>query len=278
MIDTDMGDMMNRHASEVTQEQIDKAHLVALEIMDSIEKVCTKHNITWWVESGTLLGAVRHNGFIPWDDDCDIAMMRDDYEKFLQVAPKEIGEGFYVQIPGVDKYYPKKLVKVRKLGTKLVDEDESFDEKYNQGIFVDVFCWDCYYGWEKKLIDIFEIVPAWRNKRHLYPKGSIKRTLHSVATAIPYAVHRILEKAYVSARLLWRRNKSLPYIRYEAEGDWGYFCKQDDVLPVKHDIEFEGRYYPVPNNSHNVLTGLFGNYMELPPEDARHGHAQYIEC
>lgn len=269
---------MNNKKTYVSQEQIDKAHAVAIDIMDEIARVCEKHNITWWIESGTLLGAVRHKGFIPWDDDCDIGMMRGDYEKFLQVAPDEIGEGFYVQIPGIDKYYPKKLVKVRKLGTKLVDDDESFDEKYNQGIFVDVFCWDYYFGWEKPLIKLFNIVPTWRNKRHLYPKGSLKRTLHSVASAIPYAAHRLLEKAYIGIRLLYRRNASLPYIRYEAEGDWGHFCHREDIFPIKYDIEFEGKFYPVPHNPHNVLTDLFGNYMELPPEKERHGHAQYIEC
>lgn len=87
---------------------------IELEILKKIDEVCKKHNINYWLDSGTLLGAVRHQGFIPWDDDIDIGMLREDYEKFLKVAQKDLGDDYFLQTRSTDKNYPLVFAKVRK--------------------------------------------------------------------------------------------------------------------------------------------------------------------
>ena len=74
----------------VDQQELRKAQLKMVEILGAIDEICTRHDIKWWLCYGTMLGAVRHNGFIPWDDDCDIAMLREDYEYFIEFAKKEL--------------------------------------------------------------------------------------------------------------------------------------------------------------------------------------------
>lgn len=82
------------------------AQKVMLEILQEIHKICVENNLTYWLEAGTLLGAVRHKGFIPWDDDSDVSMPRADYEKFLKIAQKKLPEDMFLQTQDTDKEYP----------------------------------------------------------------------------------------------------------------------------------------------------------------------------
>lgn len=264
--------------SQIDAETLDKAHACMTEILSEIDRVCQKHDIKWWIEDGTLLGALRHKGFIPWDDDCDIGMMREDYEKFVKFASKDLGDKFVFQARGIDPLYPKRLPKVRKLGTKLVEHDEDFNEKYFQGIYVDIFVWDYFYGWEQPLSHFFNIMPHIRTKRKKYPKHTWKRTLHGILTAVPYALHRCLELMYLGFRSTIRKNKSLPFISYEAQMSNELFYKREVIFPLRRDYVFEGKYFPVPNNPEQYLTDMYGDYMQLPPPEQRHTHARLIEC
>ena len=81
----------------VDEKELRKAQLKMVEILEAIDDICKRHDIKWWLCYGTMLGAVRHNGFIPWDDDCDIAMMREDYERFMKVAQKELPSNLHLQ-------------------------------------------------------------------------------------------------------------------------------------------------------------------------------------
>ena len=74
-----------------------KMQKTLLFMMKRVHEVCVKHNIKYWLDYGSLLGAIRHNGFIPWDDDLDIGMMREDYKRFCQIAPAELGDDFFIQ-------------------------------------------------------------------------------------------------------------------------------------------------------------------------------------
>ena len=110
-----------------------------LEILVEIHRICVENNITYWLEAGTLLGAIRHKGFIPWDDDCDISMPRKDYERFLQIAQEKLPETMFLQTKETDKEYPLPWAKIRKNGTLLIETGETGEEKYHHGIFVDIF-------------------------------------------------------------------------------------------------------------------------------------------
>ena len=112
----------------VDQEMLRKAQLKMVEILKVIDMICSKHNIKWWLHYGTALGAVRHNGFIPWDDDCDIAMLRADYERFIEVVERELPDNMLFQTRDIDPAYPRKMAKIRLKDTKLVEFDENENE------------------------------------------------------------------------------------------------------------------------------------------------------
>ncbi len=111
-----------------------------LEMLSIVDEICTRHNITWFADGGTLLGAVRHKGFIPWDDDIDIQMMRSDYDKFISICQSELPVGFVMQWTGSEKNFQPwhaKLRDDRTTGTTKF-ETECFPE-WHRGIFIDIF-------------------------------------------------------------------------------------------------------------------------------------------
>ena len=124
-----------------TKEQLEKIHSTEVEILSEIIRVCSENDIPWFTVGGTTLGAVRHNGFIPWDDDIDIGMLREDYDKFLALAPSCLKEGYILQHFTVDKRTPTYFAKVRKDGTEFI-EYSNHSLPIHHGVFVDIMPYD----------------------------------------------------------------------------------------------------------------------------------------
>ena len=111
-----------------------KAQLIMFNLLKELDKVCKKNNINYWLDSGTLLGAVRHKGFIPWDDDIDICMLEKDYKKFLKIAKKELSENVFLQTEETDKNYiwfP--YAKLRDRNSVFIEEGQKQNELFHQG-------------------------------------------------------------------------------------------------------------------------------------------------
>ena len=112
-----------------------------LKLLRELDRICTKYDIPYWLDGGTLLGAIRHGGFIPWDDDIDVAMLRNDYYRFLEVAKTELRDDIYLQTRETDSDYPMFFAKLR-------DKYSTFHEpmyerlKCHKGIFLDIFPFD----------------------------------------------------------------------------------------------------------------------------------------
>lgn len=117
-----------------------------LQILCATDKICTEHHLTYWLEGGTLLGAVRHHGFIPWDDDMDISMPRKDYEQFLKIAPQLLPKDLFLQTQQSDPQYKLPIAKIRKRGTLLIETGETGNENYCHGIFIDIIPNDYYHN------------------------------------------------------------------------------------------------------------------------------------
>ena len=125
--------------TDISREDLRQAQKIMLYIMKKIHEVCVKHNIKYWLDYGTLLGAIRHDGFIPWDDDLDICMMREDYEKFNKVAQAELGDEFFWQTPETDTDLCYEYGKVRLNGTLWQETVWMHTDKLkNYGLFIDV--------------------------------------------------------------------------------------------------------------------------------------------
>lgn len=262
---------------QVDQGQLRKAQMCMVAILDEIDGVCERHNLKYWLDGGSALGAVRHKGFIPWDDDLDVAMMREDFEQFIKYAPQEFSDKLFIQTKETDKYYHRHIMRIRMNGTKVVGHDEFGDEQYHQGVFVDVFIFDYWSDFSCKLSRLFSIMPEIRSRRKEYPRGSWKRIVHGLLTAVPYALHRGFELLF----LLWlksiRKNSKLPLIGGEQEINTTAFYPKEMMLPPTRDFEFEGKHYALPSNPDAYLTMEYGEYMVLPPPEDRRTHSKLIE-
>lgn len=248
-----------------------KAQLRMLEILIEVDKICRKHNIPYWLDYGTLLGAVRHGGFIPWDDDVDISMMKEDYDRFLDIAPKELPEQFAVQNLSTDKYYSLTFTKIVDKKSKTIDSTGVYSQskrKY-QGLWVDIF----------PVIKGNVHLRLWLDR--LY--GGCYRRVHHFA---PFSISVVI--SYILYPFAWLAKQLMSFFCSFCDDnlrmdDFGTIeneskCQKfyDDFIPTK-EMMFENHPFLVPNKHDKVLTYYYGDYMKLPNEEQRVGHLTHFE-
>ena len=250
-----------------------------LNIWSEFDRVCKKINTPYIAFGGTLLGAIRHKGFIPWDDDMDVAMLRKDYERFLKEAPKEFSDRFFVQEHSTDPDYYQPFIKIRDNETTAIEW--IFQKgKYNQGLWLDVFPFDALPEKEMSVKDekTFNTL-VMRLMLHYHPPGKtfIKKLLKPFKHFLYFLRYPSLEKAYNKLNnLLTKYN------------DKGYEYGQISWIPTKSSMrfpmsifdkltttEFEGRQMPVSIDAIKMLEIQYGDWQKLPPEDQRHSHPLY---
>lgn len=256
-----------------------EAQKIMLQILCEVDKICTEHKITYWLEGGTLLGAVRHRGFIPWDDDIDIAMPRKDYERFLTIAPQQLPVGLFLQTRTCDPHYNLPIAKVRKKGTLLIEEGETGNEEYCHGIFIDIIPNDYYESaW---FIYWMRWARTFRDKKKKFPKGSLRRVLTILYTNIllylPVKLSLMLHNYFVKRRE-WFQNENASYLSHGLEFGHPHPTRTADILPPAREKEiFEGHDFFVPRNKEQYLTDYYDrDYMVPPPVGKRKIHAKKI--
>ena len=252
------------------QSNQDLKHLqsVLLNMMKEIDRLCRKNNITYYLSGGNALGAIRHNGFIPWDDDFDIMMKSEDYKKFLSVCRKELDpDVWYVQEGG--KEWPDCFSKLRLKNTLIEEIGEwSGIPKENRGIF----------------IDIFEIVnsPSSKILKMLQYMGA-KLLISFSMLNMGYTADSFIKKFAISCSKIMRNRpiaklvkKSVFKYNDKATKEYGNFFGTSRFHNAFYDKEvfdkpfyhsFEDIELPLPSKYDIYLTQSFGNYMELPPAD-----------
>lgn len=222
-----------------------------LDILRHIDKVCRENGIRYWLSSGTLLGAVRHGGFIPWDDDLDIEMLRDDYLKFEKAFAET--EGFALQTPKSDKFYTNSFSKVRDKKSKIDQNGYNFRCKYN-GLFVDVFCLEktprfLYFIYASA----FYLLIGTHRKCERFPKMLPLVYFYKRLLFFLIPVGRAIARLFPCSKL-----------RHGLGGAPFWKARElDDIFPLT-TVKFEGMELPAPGNYDEYLRRLYGDYMKLP--------------
>jgi len=242
-----------------------KAQLRMLDILVAIDEICRKNNISYWIDYGTLLGAVRHKGFIPWDDDIDICVMDEDYCKIRQALINELPEQFVFQDTITDKYAFFRYGRVR--DTHSYCYYPYFTKLKHQGLWVDIFRIDRVLSeTSKQFIDYFYR----RSYREIHHYGdvaytsSIKRKRNLL---IAYAIHPFAAMAvWITKRMaLLSQRGLLSQYAYNYPSMW---IVERNLFPLT-ELEFEGHKFFAPRDYDAHLKMRYGNYMLLPPEDKR---------
>lgn len=246
-------------------KELDKVKKVELEVMKYFMDICKKNNLTYYIFYGTLLGCIRHKGFIPWDDDIDVAMPPEDYLKFLKVMENEKSDKYYLQNIDNTKYCSYVFSKIRKYNTTMVEEDMNY-LPFKKGINIDVFPLMKYpkNKFKQKLFMYRYRVALLLANRDV--KGAIKNK-------IIYFLLHIIPRGIINKMISHRMNKILKY-----NGDFDKYYINDLKRSFdknwfrKLEKPFEKEKMIIPKDYDKILTELYGDYMTPPPEDKRYGH------
>lgn len=264
---------------------LDRLHKAEMVILKDFIAICEKYDINYFAISGTAIGAVRHQGFIPWDDDIDIAMLREDYEKFVKVAPQEFNGKYEMMAPDMEKKYYNLQPAMVRLGTKFVTEN-AWAGKYEPGIFLDLFIYENIPDDEAEAARIikkcrnYKILYITRNVNHfkLLKGRSLKQKIKNIILGFTRLVLLIIPH---SDR--WIYNKYISYAtkyygkseRYTALCDPGSHIMgitRDEIFPLV-DMPFEDITIKMLNKYEEQLKRHMGNYMEIPPVEKRTNHS-----
>lgn len=264
-------------------DYLPKLHNCQLIIAREIKRICDKHNIRYFIIAGTLLGAVRHGGFIPWDDDMDVGMLREDYEKFLRIAKTELGEEFFLQTPETDKNYGLPFAKILLNGTVLVEATAGSNAK--KGIFVDVFPFDVAPENEadrenhnKKTYFYKRLLLAKLNYNVCAKNDYVKRTVYFVLKIMSaFYSHDKLVKKLESEITRYNNSKTEDIVNIG--GAYGYKKETIKADWVRDTVEipFEDMTISAPVDYIKYLETFYGDYMTPPPEDKRYNRHSVTE-
>ncbi|MCP3932615.1 MAG: LicD family protein [Bacteroidetes bacterium] len=244
-----------------------QAQLVMLRILQIIDHICEKYHIQYWLDGGTLLGAVRHQGFIPWDDDIDLGMLREDYNKFIAICDTELPSDLFLQTRNSDGYYNITVpLKIRDKNSLFVEDFENEDEKYHQGIFVDIFAYD--FLPEKKLHRKFlkrlgkqlcKLIRAKVSPGKKYTSDFKYRALKNI-----FSLDKLQSWIEILIDRTNTNHNSLMGFGLDSSLKRIYFTEQ--FFPL-NKVKFEGYEFSSPKDVDYYLSSTYGDYMKLPPEN-----------
>ncbi|MDR1880334.1 MAG: LicD family protein [Tannerellaceae bacterium] len=269
----------NRREGETTLRQ---AQFVMLRMLKVIDYICRKHGIQYWLCSGTLLGAVRHKGFIPWDDDLDISMLREDYERFLEVAEAELPDDMMLQTRKTDPHYHYLPLPCKIRDRKSFTLSPGYeDEACEKGLFVDIFPTDRYhtnrwiFGVEKLLKRYNRFICKCLDSIYFTHESPIRKIL-----AHFYPLFHFLVKRYQKfVRKFINRNQGGTdcFIGAGWDTPWIRYIRYEELMPLS-EMAFEDGMFYVPRNAGLYLETIYGaDYMTPPPEDQRSRHASVLK-
>lgn len=237
------------------------------ELLCEFDRICQKYNIRYSLFAGTLLGAVRHRGFIPWDDDADVIMLREDYEQFIEVASRETeGTRFYIQKEH-SAHWPMFFSKMRLNGTTCIEKYIPKDYKTHMGVYIDIFPCDraADYNYMRKWQYYASkvIVAKSLNRRGYATDHKGKRLFMALCRMIPLClVRRIVLRS-------GRKDQTYVHAFLSAAKEYRKNVFPREWFETTVRLPFRDHEFMVCEHYHELLSLLYGDYMVLPPESER---------
>lgn len=246
-----------------------------MEMFDYVDSFCRNEGIKYFLLGGTLIGAVRHKGFIPWDDDIDICMLREDYQKFINSFYDRNGR-YRLICPENDKLYYLPMAKVIDNSTEL---SEAVPGGENLGLYLDVFPIDncpgdyddaCSFGESLKLYRSIITVKNLSISKDRKMVKNIELLILKIV-CLPINRRKMINKVIsIATKYQGKQTEYVGELLLMPYGKREIYKKEwfSDLI----ELEFEGKMFYAPIGYHDILSTCFGNYMELPPEEKRVSH------
>lgn len=257
----------------MNNNELENLHQCHLELLDEFDRVCNQLGLSYFLDSGTALGAVRHGGFIPWDDDVDVGMLREDYEKFMRQGQALMSDKFFIQNRETEPNYGKFGGKLRMNNTFF--PDKSSVNFTNQGVYIDIYPFDFVCDnvktalrnirFSRRFVRIIRLRDADGDRKNIF-----KRILSKILHLIP---KKWLDSKYESfcQRYNGKGMHLLTCYSYRMANTMDLIFPLEAMTPTK-TIRFEDREYQIMNNPDVYLSTMYGDYMQLPPENKRIYH------
>ncbi|HJJ41721.1 MAG TPA: LicD family protein [Methanocorpusculum sp.] len=251
---------------------LDEVKQVQLNILKSVDKFCRENNIKYFLDFGTLLGAVRHKGYIPWDDDIDISMLRKDYERFLSEFNKDRNDSLYALSHRIDPKYSLDFCKIHDSKTKVVDMDTYLKNQYNMGINIDLFPIDNVGSDKFNAYKLFKKTLFAQKVRYVqsYKMKLRKNIIKMGVLLILKPISLLFPRDYCAKKM----DKAARTYENEESLYAACICQvefekhqvfEKSIFDEIVGLEFEGMKFPAPKNYDAILTAEYGDYMTPPP-------------
>ena len=265
-----------------TEKQLKTVQEIERKNLSVMTEVCEKLGIDFFAYGGTLIGAVRHKGFIPWDDDLDVALPRKDYMTFAKKAKEILPKEYYLQTPYEDKKSPFPYMKLRLKGTKYAEYGHSKLD-IEQGVYIDIYPIDNlpsdFELFKKQHKKFQTLVKLFAIRQCPYLNNSKKTAKTRVKSVFKY-IGSLFAKLIPHDYLVKKIDEVSTMYNNEQTGKFGnlYYPKPancyNSIYPLVEG-EFDGQKIMLQNDWENHLKSRYGNYLELPPEEKRCGHKPY---
>ncbi len=255
---------------EKNDNQLKELQDVELNILKEFIRVCDKLNLNYYLVGGTLIGAIRHHGFIPWDDDIDVCMFRKDYEIFLKEGQNHLDKKYFLQTYRTDKDYVQCFAKIRDNETTFLEESVK-DYDMNHGIFIDIFPLDNYYHYNKIKTKMIRYILF--DKKPSDVKNILKKILILISRKV-YGSKTKIELCEKLEKIFTKSNnrtckKVITYCGFWGDKKESHFKENYSDFKL---VDFEDIKAKVPVGYDQCLRDTYGDYMQLPPIEKRVSH------
>ncbi len=256
-------------------QELKKIQNTELDILNAVHMFCMKHGIKYSLAYGTLLGAVRHKGFIPWDDDIDLMMIREEYDRFIAAWETDPQEGLFLQTDETDPPYENNFLKIRKNHTSFIQSEGEKYVPYHTGIFIDIFPVDrvAPKGLMRQIQYMACQINMLMTRNHSSGSTGFKGGVERILLSMPNTWKKHLKKATYKIKTAWNKKKNSQLLLFwngTIHGAHKFFIS--DLFDELIYLSFEGKEYCAFKEYDWFLTYYFGDYMTLPPVEQRVTH------